>query len=170
MDKQCFKCKQTKPLSEYYKHGQMADGHLNKCKECAKKDAKVGTVPRVCLECNKEFMAVATEVKRRGAKTCSRKCFYQRMRKLLDAKFAQKDTYYTIHKWVYKNGGKANKCELCDVKNAKQYHWSNKSGEYRQDMEDWWQLCIKCHHAYDDIATKVWQKRRKLYGSNGRKS
>ncbi len=39
--KTCFKCLSPKPLDEFYKHPAMGDGHLGKCKPCARNDVRV---------------------------------------------------------------------------------------------------------------------------------
>ena len=38
--KTCFKCGAERPLTDFYKHPQMPDGRVNKCKECNKRDVR----------------------------------------------------------------------------------------------------------------------------------
>lgn len=39
-EKECFRCHLVLPLSDFYAHKKMQDGHLNKCKACTKKDVR----------------------------------------------------------------------------------------------------------------------------------
>lgn len=51
--KTCFKCCAVQPRTEFYRHPGMADGHLNKCKSCAKTD--VGQNYRARIEQYKAY-------------------------------------------------------------------------------------------------------------------
>lgn len=45
--KECFKCKKQLPLDSFYKHPEMKDGRVNKCKDCNKKDVKENRAAKI---------------------------------------------------------------------------------------------------------------------------
>jgi len=63
--KKCFKCKLVQPLSSYYVHRAMGDGHLGKCKTCTKKD----TEERRALKESTDAKWVVAERKRHRIKS-----------------------------------------------------------------------------------------------------
>ena len=63
----------------------------------------------------------------------------------------EKVEYRGLHHRVTKELGKPHKCEHCgNTKlNHRQYHWANKSRQYKTDLLDWIRLCVRCHKKYD---------------------
>jgi hypothetical protein len=55
--------------------------------------------------------------------------------------------YQGLHSWMRLRLGKANRCEFCGK--TGRIHWANKSHEYKRNLDDWIQLCPKCHKKYD---------------------
>ncbi len=169
--KTCFKCKKTKPLNQFYKHREMRDGHLNKCKDCAKKDASVGTVRRECRECNESFLTHSSEIRRGGGLTCSRTCYYNRLRKIIRRDEdspnwkGNKVGLAALHQWVERKKGRPRRCENCGTTKAKQYDWANISGHYKRDVTDFKRMCRSCHAKYDYPArSKKWAEAVKKLG------
>lgn len=60
-------------------------------------------------------------------------------------------TYRGLHYWVTRKLGKANHCSVDITHKSTRYHWSNVSGEYKQDLNDWQQLCPSCHKKIDMV-------------------
>ena len=73
--------------------------------------------------------------------------------------------YFALHAWLNRNKGKANHCENTDCKGRKpkKFEWSNISGEYKRDINDYESLCIKCHRAKDLGGLKPWNYGKKLH-------
>lgn len=75
--------------------------------------------------------------------------------------------YGALHSWISRNKGKANHCENkdCLSRNPKKFEWSNISGEYKRDINDYESLCIKCHRKKDLGKIPPWNKGKKLHYS-----
>lgn len=59
--------------------------------------------------------------------------------------------YSTIHRWIYRYYGKANKCENinCEVL-GKRFEWALiHEKKYKKDVDNYIQLCSRCHRKYD---------------------
>ena len=124
--KNCFKCGEPKPLSEFYKHKQMADGHLNKCKSCSKKDASEHR--------QENLEKIRAYDKERGAR--QGKVYLSEYRK----KYPNKAKAHRMVNY-HKNAGnlKQMPCEVCGKQKVVGHH-----DDYSQPLNVRW-LC-QAHH------------------------
>jgi len=133
--KTCFKCGAFKPLGEFYAHPQMADGHLNKCKECTKFDVKLwaGATPE---------LRRAYELRRN--KTDSRKAARLNYLKQQRAKYPEKNRARAHVSYAIRTGNiKRQPCEACGSLKSQAHH-----EDYSRPLDVRW-LCFPHHREAD---------------------
>ena len=114
---------------------------------------------RKCPNCLNEFRRHD-----KRAKYCSRKCFEEEMKHtrigIGNPCWRGGSAYYdSVHKILYRTIGKAAKCTNqregnltfeCR-ENTQVFEWCNISGAYRQNTNDYMELCRSCHRRYDHL-------------------
>jgi hypothetical protein len=130
--KRCFKCGKRQALGEFYRHPQMADGLLGKCKTCTRRDVREHRAANV-------ERARAYDCER--ARTPKRRALRQRVN--MKARGAHPEKYLA-HKAVFRAvaAGKLVRlpCEVCGRADSHAHH-----PDYARRLVVRW-LC-PVHHA-----------------------
>ena len=146
----CFKCNIDKPLSEFYKHKQMGDGYVNKCKECNKKDVKENRKKNIdyYIEYDKSRANNPNRVEAREKyqKTKAGKLAIAKARKnWQDNNLIKKAAATMVGNAVRdKKLEKKNYCESCGITNVRIHGHHD---DYAFPLIVRW-LCPKCHSAW----------------------
>lgn len=144
--KRCFKCSTVLPITEFYRHPMMGDGHLGKCKECTKRDSTARRNAKI---------EEVREYDRRRAKAPKRRAHQKRITKAWVA--ANPKARWSHGKLAYNvRAGKITrptKCEDCgdDSRLIEAHH-----PDYSRPLDVEW-LCKPCHWKADqrDLHLKV---------------
>lgn len=132
VSKVCFKCGVEKPLTDFYKHPKMADGHVNKCKLCNKKDVRENRSQKV--EYYRKYD------KERGNR--QGKEYNKEYRERFPKKYA---AHVLVNNHVRDGKLEKKPCEVCGVENAVAHH-----DDYDKPLEVRW-LC-QAHHVQWHVA------------------
>lgn len=138
--KTCFKCQQEKSLSEFYIHKQMADGHLNKCKDCTKADTKLRT--DTLQATNYEWSEKELERQRlKSAKTRSLgKASPTNPKKWQTRNPIKRAAHIAVGNAIHSKRLTKQPCEFCGSEDTQAHH-----DDYSKPLEVRW-LCVP-HHA-----------------------
>ena len=131
MHKDCFKCGRRLGINEFYRHPQMPDGHLNKCKECTKKDVRANRDAKREYYSEYERLRNQSEKRREKRKEGLR---LHNLRNPLKAKARRKLTN------AVKDGKvKRLPCIFCGEPKSQAHH-----EDYSRPLDVIW-ACFKCH-------------------------
>lgn len=129
--KECFKCHRVLPLDEFYKHPRMADGHLNKCKECNKRDVHENYYRR---------HAQYAEYERERYQQENRRQYTIAQARLRNIRNPQKRKARTALGNAIRDGRiKREPCQFCGDPKSEAHH-----RDYSKPLDVVW-ACFKCH-------------------------
>lgn len=134
-EKICFKCNIKKSLTEFYKHPKMADGHLNKCKECSKLDVKKNY--RDNIDDKKEY-----ERDRFQDKDRKEYCLNQQ-RKNRKANPEKYKARTAVSNALRDGKIKRKPCIYCGSEKSQAHH-----DDYSRPLDVKW-VCFKCHRKHE---------------------
>jgi hypothetical protein len=139
--KNCFKCGKEKPLTEFYRHSKMADGHLNKCKSCAKTDSQINFERNM-----RDPQRFEMELERQRVKQRKKKIIIGTKEKTATIaryarRYPEKIAAHKAVKIALSSGDlKRKPCEKCSAEKAQAHH-----EDYSKPLDVNW-LC-STHHA-----------------------
>jgi len=142
--KSCFKCGESKPLTDFYKHPKMADGHLGKCKTCTKRDVREHRAANIERCRAYDRMRGLTEKRKRMASEYAKTpAGIASSRKAKDAWAARnpekKAATTAVGNAVRDRRLFKEPCEACGNKKAQAHH-----DDYLKPLSVRW-LCSACH-------------------------
>lgn len=156
--KECFKCKIVKPLTDYYKHKSMQDGHLNKCKECTRKDSNKHR------EDNIEKVRAYDRNRPNKAERIKKQADYHKHGKGKEIHFLANKAYRERNPLRYKancavNNAlrdgrlfRPNRCESCNTECKPQGHHD----DYTKPLVVRW-LCVTCHNNFHNFVNEIYR-------------
>lgn len=144
--KVCSKCHQEKPLSDFYKHPDMTDGHLNKCKECAKSEARKNRAENIDYYQLYDRKRSANEERKlkaqRYSKTPNGRASHARSLKKYSLRYPSKYRAHNAVSNAIRDGRlkRRTSCESCGVECRADAHHC----DYSKPLDVKW-LCKSCH-------------------------
>src|SRR6185369_6196752 len=155
--KTCFKCKQSKPIAEFYKHSAMGDGYLGKCKECTKRDVHEHRLKNLDKIQEYDRMRGLLEHRKEGVKR--RASRYVRDMKFENAKYPEhRQARIIAGNAIAKGILIPQSCERCGAKKTHAHHEA-----YSKPLRVNW-LYTACHgKRHREITAERRAKSKRLY-------
>lgn len=151
MKKKCFKCGEVKSLTEFYRHKRMADGHVNKCKECNKRDVRDNRKDKVeyYREYDRKRFKEDPKVKQRHRNYQSTERGRESMRRSSD-RWTEKNTIKKAASIMVNNAvrdGRLIKPSICEKCGSAPDRLHGHHPDYSKPLSVNW-LCQYCHVAW----------------------